>query len=529
MPDVSSGVPVLLPMLTIPEARRETGTDGDPEAGRRPETVVPPAHGGLGSTAVRGAGWVLAFSLVGKALVLGSQLVLAFYLAPEAFGLAAMATAAASATAVLGAANFIALLVQRQDRFEEEAGQVFWMALVSGLAAAVALAVAAPAVATAFGEPAVAPLIRILALAIPFQALTTVYAAELLRSLRFRTLIAAQFGMNVVQQGLTVWLALNGWGATAIVIPVVAAAAVGLVAQRVVAGSVALERPHPRTWGRLVVPALWLFAVTAAQAALPHVSNIVIGLFRDADVVGYYFWGYMLAAQVVLLLTDKLRDVLFPTLARLNTEPARQRRAFHDVVNVLLLAAAPLCAAQAVAAGPIVTLAFGDRWLPAIPVVQALSMAMVVQPFIALTSALLLARGEYARLTMITAANLVVMGVATGLGAMVGTQGAIAIGAGTGFVLVGLVYGAVGFHAVGSRARDVMPALGRVLVLGGISLAASVAFTLAVPGSSLAQAVVGPLIAVSVYAVAARLLFPDSVLPVVGRVRGLILSVLRSS
>ena len=403
------------------------------------------------------------------------------------------------------------------------------MALVAGLAATVALAVAAPAIAAAFGEPAVSPLVRILALAIPFQALTTVYAAELLRSLRFRTLIAAQFGMIVVQQGLTIGLALREWGATAIVVPIVAAAAVGLVAQRIGAGPVALQRPCLRTWGRLAAPASWLFAVTAAQAALPHVPNVVVALFRGADVVGYYFWGYMLAAQVVLLLTEKLRDVLFPTLTRLNAEPDRQRRAFHDVVNALLLAAAPLCAAQAVAAGPIVALAFGDRWLPAIPVVQVLSVAMVVQPFIGLTSALLLARGEYARLTGLTVVNLVLMGVATGLGAMVGTQGAIAVGAGAGFVLVGLVYGAVGFRAVGSRATDVVPALVRVVVLGGVALAASAAFSLAVPGAVVAQAVVGPLLALSVYAVAARVLFPRSVLPVVQRVQGLVHAAFRLS
>lgn len=495
-------------------------TTDDPLATTPPGT----APGGLGGAAVRGAGWVFLASIAGKGLTLASQLVLAFLLAPEAFGLAAMATAAASATAVLGASNFIALLVQRQDRFEAEAGQVFWMALVSGLVATGGLVAAAPAVATAFGEPSVAALTRVVALAIPFQALTTVYAADLLRSLRFRALTLSHLVMLVTQHGLTVVLAFLGWGAYAIVVPVVAAAVVGLVAQWAVADPVSIGRPRVRTWGLLAAPAVWLFAVTGAQAVLPHVSNVVIGLFQDADVVGYYFWGYMLAAQVVLLLTEKLRDVFFPTLAKLNAEPERQRRAFREAADTLLFVAAALCVAQAAAAAPAVELVFGDRWRPAIPVVEALSLALVVQPLIGLTSALLLARGAYPLLTALTVGNLAVMAVATGVGAMAGTQEAIAAGAAIGFVLVGMVYGAVGFRAAGGTVANMAGGVGRVTVAGGVGLGAAVAVMRTVPGGDLVRVVAGPLVAVTAFALAARLLFPQAVLPLARRVWGLLQS-----
>ena len=51
-------------------------------------SLNPPA---VGKAAVQGAGWVLLFSGVGKVVTLGSQLVLAWLLLPEAFGLGASA------------------------------------------------------------------------------------------------------------------------------------------------------------------------------------------------------------------------------------------------------------------------------------------------------------------------------------------------------------------------------------------------------------------------------------------------------
>jgi PST family polysaccharide transporter len=81
---------------------------------------------------------------------------------------------------------------------------------------------------------------------------------------------------------------------------------------------------------------------------------------------------------VLLILTEiiiwTLEGVAFPVLSRLQHDPERGRRAFYALVALSWAVAVPCFLLLAILAPEVIGLAFGPRWSPAVPVMQALAL-----------------------------------------------------------------------------------------------------------------------------------------------------------
>lgn len=401
------------------------------------EQVPPPAC--VGARTAQGAFWTLLFSALSKVIALGSQIALAWFLVPEQIGLVALALSVTSVIALMLGGNLRNVLVQAQENFETQAGQVFWLSLAMNVAAALLLALLAPLAGWLFGEPRVVPLILIVAASVPTLALSTVYSAALYRDLRFRALARVLFVEGLIRNGGAVALAALGFGASAIVLPFGVAALFSTIACRVLAGRIRLGRPEPRQWPALLTPAAWLMAIALVTAVQTYGTNFIIGLRHTSTVAGLYYWGFTFASQAIFLLAANLQSVFFSALSKLTTDTARQRAAFRQLCGTLIFALAPVCVLQAVLARPAIELLFHERWLPAVPVVQWLSLGLLTQPLNILAGALLMARGDFRRLALLNGAVALTVVMAAAVGAQVGAQAEIAGCTGAALLLANLL------------------------------------------------------------------------------------------
>src|SRR5437773_862485 len=93
----------------------------------------------VGTQAAHGAFWTIFFSVLNKVVTLGSQIAVAWFLLPQDMGLVAMAFSITSLVTTICGSSLSKILIQRQDRFAEDAGQVFWLSLAMNTAAALLL------------------------------------------------------------------------------------------------------------------------------------------------------------------------------------------------------------------------------------------------------------------------------------------------------------------------------------------------------------------------------------------------------
>jgi O-antigen/teichoic acid export membrane protein len=190
-----------------------------------------------------------------------------------------------------------------------------------------------------------------------------------------------------------------------------------------------------------MLPALWLGVEALSGALLSHGSNFIIGVVHDSNITGLYFWGYAVSAQAVFMLARKLQGVFFPSLTKLNKSPDRQARAYLHIVRTLMIVVAPVCALQILLAEPLISLIFPDRWRPAVPVVQWLSVGMVTQPLSVLMLAVLKARGKFKKLALFAIINAVLVLTGTLIGAHLGEQASIAQWTGVALFAGGMIQG----------------------------------------------------------------------------------------
>ena len=426
----------------------------------------------VGRSAAAGAMWSISFSGIGKVVSLLGHVCIAWFLVPDDMGLVAITMSIAVIVAVVSRAGLSDLLVQKHNRFEELSGSAFWLALVLALAAMACVAALAPLAGKAFGEPDVVPLVLLVSAIFPLGALSTVYGAKILADLRFRTMAWIQLAMGLVQTGSAVVLAVCGFGAYSLVLPMLWVRVVAAVLMRLATGRIKIGAPSLAGWRELMEPGMWLVLFGLFVALRTQGMNLVLGALRDSHITGLFFWGFNLSSQFLFLLAIKLREVLFPSLTKLNSQPDRQFLALQRAWRTLTLIAVPVCVLQAGLADSLIPLIFREEWAGAIPVVQWLSIGMLTLPVHVVSTSIITARGRFRTLAALAALQAAVMLAATAGGALVGDLGAIAASAGVAMFVMNLLSGYVAVRCFDKSIVELIRCVGGFYVIAAIAGAA---------------------------------------------------------
>ncbi len=424
----------------------------------------------VGTQAAHGAFWTIFFSVLNKCVTLGSQIALAWFLLPQDLGLVAMTFSITSVVAMICGSNLSKILIQRPEGFAEHAGQVFWLSLALNVVAAILLALVSPLAGIIFKEPRVTSLILVTALTIPLMALPTVYSASLYHNLQFKSIALIHCGEGILRNTASVVLAALDFGPYALVLPLLGGAIYSTVIFRMKAGRIALGVPQPRLWPALFGPAAWLMLHALFIAVQTYGTSFVIGIVHNSTVTGFYFWGFSLSTQAMFLLAANLQGVLFPVLSKVNDDASRQYLAFRKACQALTLVAIPVCALQVLLARPLIELFFHERWLPAAPVVQWLSLGMLTQPLSVLAVSLLLAQGKYGVLALLTGLTALTVTAAAAAGALLGGEVAIAQWSCASLFVTGLIAGWVALRQFEKGWRELLRIAGAPLLLTPVTI-----------------------------------------------------------
>jgi len=148
-----------------------------------------------------------------------TQIVLAWLLEPEDFGLIGLAYAIqAFANIVLGSGIGV-MLISRPNEYHKLANGGFWYSIGTGLVAAGIMLLAAPVGARLLDSPELVGLLLIMALVAPIRAMWAVPHSALLIQFRFRASAMINLLYWVGGMALSVVFALAGFGAFSFVLP----------------------------------------------------------------------------------------------------------------------------------------------------------------------------------------------------------------------------------------------------------------------------------------------------------------------
>jgi PST family polysaccharide transporter len=250
---------------------------------------------------------------------------------------------------------------------------------------------------------------------------------------------------------------------------------------------------------------------------------VILGARGETGKVGLYWWAYALSIQTVTLVASQLEPVLFASLSRLQGDSARHGSAFLRSLRGLAVVVVPLSVLQAVVAEPAVKLVFAERWHPAIPLLELLSIGMVFAGISVPSASMMQSQGRFRSYFVAATVNVGAFGALLAVAAHDGRVWA--------FALAALVYYFVAFvvnlfTALGSahleRWRVVGPVaaiLGAGALAGGVGFAAQRALNGTDPLHLLARCGVGAAAFGTVYLAAVVLVQPAAVRELISLIR----------
>ncbi len=372
----------------------------------------------IGARAGSALVWTVVELAGSKLVSLLRFLVLARLLAPEEFGLLAIAAVGVELLLAFSNVGVIDAVVQRRDVDDRVLDTGWSLGIARAAAVALAVAVGAPWLAGWFDAPEAVPFLRVLALRPLVDALASAGMVTLVRRLHMRPLALMRVGGAAVDAGLSIGLAAalphlltetTAAGAWAVVAGSLAGAAVVAVASYRVA-------PHRPRWSmrapvarELLSFGKWLLAASVVGIAGHLVLRAVVARELGVAELGVFYLGLKLTLLPNDVAGEVVRAVAFPVVSRLQSEPDRARRAFQAGLTAMAVLLAPTYAVLIALSGPLVEHVLGVEWRAMVPVIQILAIDGLVDVLADATKPLLLGLGHPQRRTYLKALRTVLV------------------------------------------------------------------------------------------------------------------------
>ena len=350
----------------------------------------------------RGAIWMLLFKLVDRSIGLVSTLILARVLAPQDFGVVAMATSFIGMLELIGAFGFDTALIQREHADESHFNTAWTFNVIVNGAIGTLMVVFALPISHFFNNPGLVPVVCVLAIGSIAQGFENIGVVAFRKDMDFRKEFRFLTAKKLVPFPITIALAFllhNYW---ALVVTMVGGRLFGVWI------SYQLHPYRPRfslaASGDLLHFSKWLLLVNFLGFLKIRMSDFVVGRVSGAHALGLFNVSNDLANMPGTELVAPINRAVYPAYARIaNDRPALQREYLY-VMGTISLIAVPAVAGIAATAALIVPVVLGGKWLEAVGVLQLLAFYGISQVIQSNTYSVYLALGRadfFARLNAV--------------------------------------------------------------------------------------------------------------------------------
>lgn len=364
---------------------------------------VVPAHDAeppLAHRVVRGGLWVAASSYFNIGFGFLATLVLTRLLAPEDFGVFALAGFFFSFINLRPKIGIGYAFAQRKETTGKLAGSYLALDVSAGLATLLLSAAAVP-VLRVFGYPWDVALVVLAFAGVGISDSVTGTAWVLLeKELHFGRASAVNSVMFPLSYAPAFYLAVRGGGFWSLIAQNATYALLLLVGMWWTS-----RRCLPHIWrlhwqfDRETAIGLLRFGVVVGVAGMANMfvgqlDNFLVGTFVGLATLGFYERAYRIAQWPTALVTGVISRTAFYTYARLQSDPLRVQRAVTMTLWLITALALPLALAIFVAAPDLIRLLYGDRWLQSSLFLRFLIAYSVIRPLLDDVGSLFVAIGR---------------------------------------------------------------------------------------------------------------------------------------
>ncbi len=351
--------------------------------------------GGVSERAVKSGIWASMANVIGRGLQLVKLVVLAQILPPKEFGLVAIALLALAAMRRSSKLGIQEALIQREEENVNDYLDTAWTleALRGALLGGVAY-LAAPTIASFFGEPRATDVVRAMALIPLLTGIQNPGIVYFRKDLNYDKQFVYLVGKAVAAVAVSIVLAYQLQNVWALVYGDIA----GVVTATALSYVLHDNRPRPRLnvaqARELIGYGKWITASGVIVFLITEGDDVFVGWLLGATALGLYQYAYKLSNAPATEVTKVLSNVIFPTYSKLQNDAANLRRAFFKTVQLTTFVSIPLAIGIVAVAPTFVHTFLGPEWTTAISVMQLLALWGLLRSVGATTGPLFQAVGK---------------------------------------------------------------------------------------------------------------------------------------
>ncbi len=346
------------------------------------------------SKAASGLAWT-SFEKVGQEViqfVIG--IIIARILAPEDFGVVGMTAIFLALANTIVDSGFGSALIQKKDRTEADYSTCFYFNILVGLAIYGILWIVAPWIADFYRTPILTDVVRVLGIAFIINSLSISQTARMTAEMQFRQMSVITIVAQLVTGLVGLVLAMTGWGVWALVFQQIASGAVRLIGMEIALKWVPSLQFSRQSLRHLFGFGSKILCSSIINTVYNNLYTLVIGrAFLPSD-VGYYTRANQTAALPTNSLTQVVMKVAYPMMAQVQDDVERLRNAYTKFLRAQLFVIFPVLLGIAALAEPLFLVLLGEKWLPAVPLLQVLCLGMLFDPLTVINLNILYVKGR---------------------------------------------------------------------------------------------------------------------------------------
>ncbi len=344
------------------------------------------------SSFVRNLGWLSMSGGVNRLTRLLTTVVLARFLTQYDYGLAAIVLTTNEFVKVFTRNGVGIRLIQAEEKnLESLAQSAYWLNWLVFTGLFIIQCLAAFPIAWIYGDTRL--ILPICAMGVGLLLLPhgLVQVALIQRENRFKVIALVQMLQISTDNILSLIFAIAGLGMWAIVLPKILVAPIWVI--------VMLKnhtwRPKlkftNKNWGKLLRFGSSVLGVELLKTLRNNLDYLIVGRLLSIEALGIYYFAFNAGLGISLGIMTSIKSALLPHLcgARDNIKEFKSR--YFNSLKTIAIIIVPMVLLQASLAPIYVPIIFGEKWIPAIPVLILICLSAIPRPFADSASQLLLA------------------------------------------------------------------------------------------------------------------------------------------
>lgn len=331
----------------------------------------------LGRKAISGTLWTTADRFVSMGLQFAVNLVLAWVLVPEEYGVVAVLAIFIAVSNTLIDGGFASALIQQKNPTTVDYSTIFFWNFGFSLLCYLTLFSISPWVARFFAMPALESVLRVMGISVVASALGQVQIVRLKKNLEFGTIAIVNLSSYIFSAAIGIYMAYNGFSYWSLV----AMAVVNQVTMTLLYWLVAKWRPSLvfslESFKRLFSYAGYLLAAGFLQEACKHLQGVIIGKRFSETQLGLYSQASKLDQVTSYSVPQALVQVLFPLFSDFQDDRARLQEMMEMGIRVISAIVFPMLILLIIVADPLVLALYHEQWLPCVPYFRILCVGGV--------------------------------------------------------------------------------------------------------------------------------------------------------